>query len=848
MTLPAGARLGPYEIVDLIGLGGMGEVHRARDTRLARDVAVKILPASMCEDQDRLRRFEQEAWAAGVLNHPNVVAVYDIGTHERMPYVVTELLEGESLRARLAGGPLPVRKSVEYAVQIAHGLAAAHDKGIVHRDLKPENLFVTRDGRVKLLDFGLAKQFRPPLSSASPDGTTGVRYATEPGVVMGTVGYLSPEQARGLAADHRSDIFAMGAVFYEMLSGRQPFRRETPTDTLAAILREDPSPLPDSVPAALQRIVLHCLEKDPDQRFQSATDAAFHLETLSTPTGPSTLDTAPSRARTRGRGAASLGFGLLALGLGLGWGLSLLRAPDPPRYRQLTYQRGFVSSARFAPDGETIVFTAAWQGGPREVYLGRASGTDFRALSLPGAEVLAVSSRDELALALRRRQSGLVRHGTLARVPLAGGQPRELIEDVQWADWSPDGRDLAVARLVQGRSRLEYPVGPVLHQSEGWISDLRVSPSGDRVVFLEHPALDDDRGAVMVVDRGGAARVLSSGWARLGGLDWRGDEVWTAGAREGSHRALYAIAASGRERLVARVPGGFALYDVGQDGRTLVGYGGEQGGVVARGPGAAAERDVSWLDWSKAQDISADGRSFLFHEAGEGTGALTTFLGRTDGGAPVRLAEGESVALSPDGRQALAFVGPARDLTLVPTGAGESRKVTLGALAVDQARFLPDGLRAAVLAREGGGPYRLHVLDLQSGRAQRVSDDEIVGRRIPVSPDGRWVAATGRAGPIRLYPLAGGTPRTVVGTTVEDQPLGWAGPEALLVAQVLAEATGVDRLEIATGDRRPWRTLAPPDPAGIIHVGSQVFSPDGESYVYSYVRARSDLFLVETAR
>src|SRR6266704_3337067 len=284
MALAAGTKLGPYEIIAPLGAGGMGEVYRARDTRLGRDVAVKVLPSSFSADADRLRRFEQEACAAGALNHPNILIVHDIGTHDGSPYVVSELLEGETLRQRISGATLPQRKVIDYALQIAHGLAAAHEKGIVHRDLKPDNLFITKDGRVKILDFGLAKLTGTADGDLSQTSIPTRRVDTEPGKVMGTVGYMSPEQVRGRAADARSDIFSFGAILYEMLSGKRAFHGESAVETMSAILREDPPDLSvtnQSISPGLERIVRHCLEKNPEQRFHSAHDLAFDLEALS---------------------------------------------------------------------------------------------------------------------------------------------------------------------------------------------------------------------------------------------------------------------------------------------------------------------------------------------------------------------------------------------------------------------------------------------------------------------------------------------------------------------------------------------------------------------------------------
>jgi eukaryotic-like serine/threonine-protein kinase len=301
MTLPAGSKLGPYEILAPLGAGGMGEVYRARDTRLGREVAVKVLPASFSQDADRLRRFEQEARAASALNHPNILTIHDVGQQDGAPYVVTELLEGDTLRGRLAGGPMSPRRALEHALQIARGLAAAHDRGIVHRDLKPENVFVTRDGRVKILDFGLAKLTEPAGVSSQTNLPTAAP-ATDPGIVLGTLGYMAPEQVRGKPADARSDLFAFGAILYEMLAGRRAFHGDTAADTMSAILTKEPPELSAtnrSVSPGLDRVVRHCLEKDPERRFHSAHDLAFDLEALSDASGPLPPAVRPARSGKR---------------------------------------------------------------------------------------------------------------------------------------------------------------------------------------------------------------------------------------------------------------------------------------------------------------------------------------------------------------------------------------------------------------------------------------------------------------------------------------------------------------------------------------------------------------------
>src|SRR5712691_6692443 len=372
-TISADTTIAQYSVISKIGEGGMGEVYRARDATLGRDVAIKVLPAAFSSDAERLRRFEQEAQAAGALNHPNILVIFHIGTHQGAPYIVSELLEGETLRERMAGAALPQRKALDYALQIARGLAAAHEKGIVHRDIKPDNIFVTDDGRVKLLDFGLAKLTGASETQSQTEIPTR-RVVTDPGTVMGTMGYMSPEQLKGQPADHRSDIFSFGAILYEMLSGKRAFRGDSMAETMSAILREDPPDLSETnktVAPALERIVRHCLEKNPAERFRSASDLGFALESLSGSqsgtalSGAAAIDAGePARRPRAGLVMAAAVAGALVLGASAGY---LGRGRSAPAsagvaeisYKPVTFENGFVFTARFAPDGRTILYSAA---------------------------------------------------------------------------------------------------------------------------------------------------------------------------------------------------------------------------------------------------------------------------------------------------------------------------------------------------------------------------------------------------------------------------------------------------------------------------------------------------------
>src|SRR5437588_2921963 len=415
MALSPGTKLGPYEVVSPAGAGGMGEVYRARDSRLNREVAIKVLPAQFSRDPDRVSRFRQEAQAAAALNHPNILAIHDFGEHDGSVYIVAEMLEGETLRERVRAGALSTRTAGDHAEQTARGLAAAHEKGIVHRDLKPENIFITRDGRVKILDFGLAKLTRP--EGVPPTDAATLASQTEPGVVMGTVGYMSPEQVRGQTADHRSDLFSFGAILYEMLSGRRAFHRDSSVETMSAILKEDPPELTEtnrSMPPAMERIVRHCLEKNREERFQSAHDVAFALQSLSgSASQPVAIaDKRPTRNGTRVAAIAVVSLVAVCGAFLAGW--SLKKTPSPT-FTPLTFRRGTVTAARFAPDGQNVIYSAAWEGSPHpELFSTQTEGVLSRPLDISDSDVLSISPRGEVALLQHwRRNRAWQRSGML---------------------------------------------------------------------------------------------------------------------------------------------------------------------------------------------------------------------------------------------------------------------------------------------------------------------------------------------------------------------------------------------------------------------------------------------------
>ena len=857
MTLIPGSRLGPYEVLSTLGAGGMGEVYRARDARLKREVAIKVLPASFSQDADRLRRFEQEAQAAGSLNHPNITSVYDVGTHEGAPYIVTELLEGETLRSRLSAGALPVRKAIDYAIQIAKGLAAAHERGIVHRDLKPENLFVTKDGRVKILDFGLAK-LKPEKEAGQTDLQT--VSATEPGVVLGTMGYMSPEQVRGKPADRRSDIFAFGAILYEMLSGQRAFRGDTAADTITAILSKEPPDLTQTnkeIHPGLERLVRHCLEKNPEERFESARDLAFDLEALSSVSAPTAAVAAVPGPSRRGRTAPALVAAAVALAVGLTAGYlagKRLGLVPPPTFQQLTFRRGELYSARFAPDGQTVIYAAAWDGKPVEIFATRTDRPESRVFGLVGADVAAISKTGEMLVSLNRHaEEAFVRSGTLAEVGVSGGvAPRELLTDVLWADWSPNGSDLAIVRDVGGKSRLEFPAGHVLYQTVGWLSHPRISPDGNLVAFLEHPLRRDDGGTVCVVDRAEKKQTLTGSSSSEAGLAWSADgrEIWFTATKVGGNRALNAVSLSGKERLIARVTQSLTLQDVAKDGRVLASHDIIRIGVQGRGVGEERERELAWLDWSVVFDITPDGKTILFSETGEGSGpAYSTFIRGTDGSAPVRLGDGVGLALSPDRAWALAITARAQrpQLVLYATGAGEKRVLGTGDLVVETAGgFLPDGKRIVFTASEPGHGTRLFLINLPDGRPRPLTPEGYRTFSHGISPDGRLVVVVGPDRRRYLYPLEGGEPTPLPGLASDETPAQWSADGRYLYAYRRRDVPAkVWKLEIATGKRELWKEVMPADGAGIATVAPVIPTPDGRAYVYSYFRTLSDLYVVE---
>jgi hypothetical protein len=829
----------------------MGEVYRALDTRLGREVAVKVLPASASRDPERLRRFEGEARAAGSLNHPNLLAVYDVGSHEAAPYLVTELLEGETLRERLRSGGVTLRRAVEHAIGIAHGLAAAHEKGIVHRDLKPENVFVTKDARVKILDFGLAKLRTTPEREPEGSEAPTLSALTGPGVLLGTVGYMSPEQVQGLPADPRSDIFSFGAVLYELLSGRSAFARATSAETLTAILREDPPELSGTsppVPPGVERLTRRCLEKDPAARFQSARDLAFALDALSSESGVARARAIPLPPRTPWRRRATT-LALLAASVAAAFFLGHRTASRSiAEYEMLTARPGLITGARFAPDRSSVLYSGAWGAGPPRVFVRRLDTPEAAPFGLSPASVLSLSAKGEAAILLTRDRVYSYAEGTLARVPLTGGTPRAVLEGVSDADWGPDGESLCVRRSVGGQSRLEFPIGNVLLRE--WAQFPRVSPDGQRVAFK------NQEGELEVVDRAGGRRSLGGRDLYIFGLAWgpRGDEIWFSGSSRGADRALWAVDLAGNRRLLASGAGSLTILDVAADGKALVMTGFGRLGLRVRTPGESEERELATPARSTPVALSSDGRKILIREYLRGGGVDQARLGArgeallaaSDGSSSVRLGPGQALTLSPDDQWALCLQGPPPRLVEVPSGPGEVRVVPFGPLQPDggwgPARWSPDGRTLFVAAREPA--HRRRIFARRDDAGWRAVTPEGTEGDFVVSSDGQRLATTGPSGLVTLYSLEGEPPRELpatLGVTV----VHWTEDgQALYVRAPLSAPAVLERLDLRRGRRQPLMELMPDNPDGVGEIQAVLFTRCGRSYAYSYNRCLSDLYLV----
>jgi hypothetical protein len=805
----AGKTLGPYRLDGLIGAGAMGEVYRAWDERLERHVALKALTNADA------RMLETEGRAAAAIAHPNVVSIYDTGTHDGVPFVVSELISGESLRSMIDRGAITRTLARELGLQLVRGVAAAHARGVVHRDLKPSNLLVTEDGTLKIVDFGLAKSERDV-------------DATEPGTLLGTCGYLAPEQARGESADARSDLFAVGAILYELFSGRRAFEGATFAERLSAVLRDTPPALDEPEGP----IIARCLEKDPRKRFQTASDLAWALSADRTPV----VKRAGISRRTFFVGAAATGVAGVLAGRYL---RSAPPAPFVPTFQQLTFRQGLVGRARFTADGGNLLYSATWDEAPPAIYTTRIGGGGTRALELPAAHLLAVSSRGEIALSLGHRyMEGFFQQGQLALVPLEGGTPRALGIEVQDADFTPDGDQLAIVRRVNGRFRLELPAGKVLLEG-GWLSHARVSPDGHHVACLVHRSMHDDEGDLVVVPRdGGAARTVAARWSSIDGVAWTGNgrALWISASREGGNNSVRAIALDGRELAHLPSAGRVRVFDRARTGTLAIAHTTGRLRLMGKPHGVDHEVDLGLSDVSLAGDMSADGRVITSSEFGDVDTANGVYLRATDGTTAHRLGAGVAYDHHPVHGVLGSRGGPA--LTIYPIDHGTPRPFPLAGLTQpSRARWLGDGV--IVSAAAAGRPRRLWYVE-RTGGVTAITEEGVDGT-FAVQLDTRSIALV-HGDRLLVYAIAGGPPRVVATGLVDESVCGFPGD---IFVRTLPTPIRVRRIDLATGASTPVHEVMPPK-LGLRSVSAFVLSDSGDAYAYSYGQVMSRLYSMTT--
>ena len=871
MALTAGFKLGPYEILAPIGAGGMGEVYRARDTRLDRTVAIKILPHHLSDDATRRQRFEREAKVVSSLNHPHICTLHDVGRQDGVDFIVMEFLEGESLAERLEKGPLPVAQVLQYGTQIASALDKAHRSGVTHRDLKPGNIMLTKSG-AKLLDFGLAKaDLHAATGVTLTDMTPRATPMTQHGAVLGTVPYMSPEQVEGNEIDARSDIFSLGAVLYEMVTGGRAFQGKSEFSVASAILHNDPDPistLQPLTPPALERTIGVCLAKDPDDRWQSAGDLWKELRWISeggsqtgatSGTGSRTSDGLPIVRPNRRIGRSRIPWMLAALCaviavVALLFAFRSGRASESLAFRQLNFRREAIFQAAFAADKQTIVYSAAAWGNTPQIFIVRPDYPEPQPLGPRGMQLLAVSSQSELAVLLDAHYVWYrLFTGTLARMPLGGGAPREVQEGVRQADFSPDGSQLAIIREVAGKDRLEYPIGHVLREVSGYMSDLRFSPRGDRIAYFEHPRKWDDRGAVNVIDLAGNNTVLSDGYWSARGLAWApdGGEILFSASLSGGSYTVYGLTLGGKRRIASQAPGGLTIQDVARDGRWLTTRLDYRYVAMVHTSGDADDRDLSWLNTSHARALSQDGQTLLFAETGLGTNYAVCLrkTGGTPAGSPVvRLGEGWPADLSADGKWALAVVqSRPPQLVIYPTGAGQTQQLKRGEIEnYVSAQWSRDGKSFLICGNEHGKGTRFYVQDIGGGVARPVTPEGT--RDGLLSSDGKFVLARGPDGKYATYPISNGDttepPRPVPGLTEADVLAQWSADGRFVLVYRRAEIPcRLERVDLSTGRRNLFKEFAPADRTGLLSVRELFVTDDLRSYAYTGYYQVSSLFV-----
>jgi Tol biopolymer transport system component len=844
----------------------MGEVYRALDTRLDRTVAIKVLPQHLSANPDLKQRFEREARAISSLNHPRICTLHDVGHQDGVDFLVMEFLEGETLADRLRKGALPLKEALKIGIEICEALEVAQRAGIVHRDLKPGNIMLTKSG-AKLMDFGLAKPSGAgiPSSASAPllsavktmSEATPLSPLTSAGMVIGTIQYMAPEQIEGKEADARSDLFALGAVLYEMVTGKRPFEGKSQISLASAILEKDPEPmrtLKPLTPTVLERVVTTCLAKNPDDRFQNARDVRLELEWIAEELPQLTAPQITAGAAAKKPALAWLPWALAgAVVLLAGAAMYLSRREKPaPRFTHVSFREGTLYGARFSHDGQTIVYAGSWEGEPRQIFVARVGSPESRPLGITNAEVASLSSSDELAIFEGCEQNfNLNCGGTLATVSLAGGSPRILAEHVAQADWHPDGKRLVLSITSPNGPRLEFPPGHILYQQEaGWFGYPRFSPDGSMIAFENHPIEANDDGEVNLIDLKGNRSVLFRSTS-VEGLAWSpdGKELWFASTPAGGWAdTIYAVKPGGKPRVVLTLPS-IRLHDISKDGRVLLSQ--ESWRRQARGffPGDKAEHLYSWLDSTEPSGLSADGHLLSFYEAGE-VYALEhdeqAYYRATDGSPAIGLGVGYS-AISPDGKWVATCSNhnePRRPLQLQPLGPGQPRNLpTPGLVAFDQVSWSDGGQRIVYEAQNERGEWSVYTQQIADGQPVRIT--QAVLAHAVISPDGNTVALREGRGGVSLYPADGGRPVAVKAATDTELPVRFAqGGKSLLVIEPTGQEMVLTKIDLASGRRETLKRLNTGSPT----VWTFAATPDLKYYAYTLAHYSSVLYTVESLR
>lgn len=859
MGYEAGRVLGPYKIERLLGSGGMGEVYQAVDSRLDRKVAIKVISGTFASDPERLQRFEQEAKILSALNHPNIITIHGLETLEGTLSLVTERLEGETLRVRLDAKPIPQKKALEIAIQVARGLAAAHGKGIVHRDLKPENIFLTKDGLVKILDFGIAKMaWKGPSGEDASTGAmafsaSGSPMKTSEGRILGTASYMSPEQIRMEKLDARTDIFSLGVILWEMITGTRPFQGDGAVLVMTSILKED---LPELDPALnvspeLQRTMEYCLNKQPESRYHSAHDLALALESLVGLSG-SAFSTSSYRKLSSSRAAAGWKYAVpvlsgLMVAACLVFALTRPRAAQP-EYRQINFKNGLIHSARFTPDGKSVIYNSTKDGLPWQSYIVSLDSLEERPIGPVSGQILAVSVSGEVAYLLDVEPTDIRFEypGVLATAPrLEGLIPKERQRGVRWVDYDEKGQIAGVINENE-KVRIEYPLGQIRYTSTGWISNLRVSPKGDALAFIEHPIAKDDIGYVCLLSiKDKQPRRLTKQWSGSArGLAWRGDEIWFTATDRVGGRMLWASNDRQKLRKVLAVPSDLLLHDISKDGQVLLAREDSACGFAIGRKGEKTIRGMATKPFSFVSAISIDGRYILVEEQTEHSDlGYRIYLRSVDGKENTFIGEGMNCCLSPDAKWVAAIqLKPEPHPVLLPMGPGQPRVLPshgikgYGTLAWSKSGKLAfTGFRA-------GQPLQLHIQDVKTEIIQSLPCKGMVTPITSFLSD--YLLYTSEEGVVMLD-LATGKRRVFAANRLDNcKPLCWfKDSQQFLVMTEKENQRQIWTLDLESGKKTPYWEFS------LLHDSEKIWNNlrwgADDTWVSHYSLFSENLFLVK---